>query len=182
MSRVWSRPTTREIRDGAQVEICALCGRLASTDELIEGTAQGLAGKYVCNHHFGFATNPSFQDLQAAGGSMLPEKEDLDPHSGDNWCIDRDATFEPAVTYLAFGIPTTPNYTYSFAADFDALSFPVRAGDLMRCEEDALGVVECTVVSVSINPGEMTILATSDALAGVWMSNPTLFFTRVYPS
>ena len=86
MGATWSGSTSRN-KDHLQVEFCALCGRLESARDLIEATAQGLNGYYVCRHHVGLATNPSFLDLQSEG-SRLPEREELLPHSGSDWAIE----------------------------------------------------------------------------------------------
>lgn len=85
MGRVWSGSTSRN-KEHLQVELCALCGRLESAQDLIEATAEGLRGYYVCRHHASLALTPSFNDLQADSNS-LPERGEMLPHSGSDWAI-----------------------------------------------------------------------------------------------
>lgn len=87
MGSVWSGATSRD-KSKVQVEFCALCGRLEAAEDLIEATAQGLRGHFVCRHHVGLALNPSFSDIRGEGESSLPEREELLPHSGADWAIE----------------------------------------------------------------------------------------------
>lgn len=70
-----------------QLEFCDVCGRRIMAQSRILGTAQGLAGRWVCDWHAELSQNPSYMDYGGAGNQM-PDRQPDAPHSGVNWIQD----------------------------------------------------------------------------------------------
>jgi hypothetical protein len=52
---------------GLQPEVCELCGRAVAQARLFISNVEGLRGRKVCDQHKGFATKPSYNDVNRLG-------------------------------------------------------------------------------------------------------------------